>query len=59
MKRVLVTGASGFIGRHSLPHLAARGFEVHAVMHKGSLPECAVRCGIAATCSMARLFASF
>jgi nucleoside-diphosphate-sugar epimerase len=40
MKRVLVTGASGFIGRHSLPHLAARGFEVHAVMHIGSLPEC-------------------
>ena len=40
MKRVLVTGASGFIGRHSLPHLAARGFEVHAVAHKGSLPEC-------------------
>jgi len=40
MKRVLVTGASGFIGRHSLPHLAAHGFEVHAVAHKGSLPEC-------------------
>jgi nucleoside-diphosphate-sugar epimerase len=40
MKRVLVTGASGFIGRHSLPHLAARGFEVHALAHKGSLPEC-------------------
>lgn len=39
-KRVLVTGASGFIGRHSLPHLAACGFEVHAVAHKGSLPEC-------------------
>jgi nucleoside-diphosphate-sugar epimerase len=39
-KRVLVTGASGFIGRHSLPHLAARGFEVHAVAHKESLPEC-------------------
>ena len=40
MKRVLVTGASGFIGRHSLRHLVARGFEVHAVAHKGSLPEC-------------------
>jgi nucleoside-diphosphate-sugar epimerase len=40
MKRVLVTGASGFIGRHSLSHLEARGFEVHAVAHKGSLPEC-------------------
>ena len=30
MKRVLVTGASGFIGRHAVPHLEARGFEVHA-----------------------------
>jgi nucleoside-diphosphate-sugar epimerase len=39
MKRVLVTGASGFIGRHSLSHLVARGFEVHAVTHKGSLPK--------------------
>jgi nucleoside-diphosphate-sugar epimerase len=31
MKRVLVTGASGFIGRALLPVLVARGFEVHAV----------------------------
>lgn len=31
MKRVLVTGASGFIGRHTLAALAARDFEVHAV----------------------------
>jgi len=30
-KRVLVTGASGFIGRHCLPILLARGFDVHAV----------------------------
>ncbi len=34
--RVLVTGASGFIGRHSLPDLAARGFEVHAVHSSGA-----------------------
>jgi nucleoside-diphosphate-sugar epimerase len=35
MKRVLVTGASGFIGRHSLPILLARGFEVHAISCSG------------------------
>lgn len=29
--RVLVTGASGFIGQHLLPPLVERGFEVHAV----------------------------
>ena len=31
MKRVLVTGASGFVGRNSLLPLLERGFEVHAV----------------------------
>ena len=31
MKRVLVTGARGFVGRHCLPLLLARGYEVHAV----------------------------
>ena len=31
MKRVLLTGASGFVGRHCLSALAARGYEVHAV----------------------------
>jgi len=30
LKRVLVTGAAGFIGRHCLPILLAKGFEVHA-----------------------------
>lgn len=30
MKRVLVTGASGFIGRATLPRLLALGYEVHA-----------------------------
>lgn len=29
-ERVLVTGAGGFIGRHCLPRLKARGFTVHA-----------------------------
>jgi nucleoside-diphosphate-sugar epimerase len=37
MKRVLVTGASGFIGRHSLPPLVAKGYEVHGV-YSGSSP---------------------
>lgn len=31
MKRVLLTGASGFIGRRSWAPLVSRGFEVHAV----------------------------
>ncbi len=31
-KRVLVTGAGGFIGRWSVPALRARGYEVHAVL---------------------------
>ncbi|HTT76731.1 MAG TPA: NAD(P)-dependent oxidoreductase [Candidatus Binataceae bacterium] len=31
MKRVLITGASGFIGRHCLQALAEKDYEVHAV----------------------------
>ncbi|MCP3981372.1 MAG: NAD(P)-dependent oxidoreductase [bacterium] len=31
MKRILVTGASGLIGRHCLPLLVDRGYEVHGV----------------------------
>jgi nucleoside-diphosphate-sugar epimerase len=31
VKRVLVTGATGFIGRHAVPLLAERGYEVHGV----------------------------
>lgn len=33
MKRVFVTGATGFIGREALPLLAKRGYDVHAVSH--------------------------
>lgn len=29
MKRVLVTGGTGFIGRHTIPYLIKRGYEVH------------------------------
>ena len=36
MKRVLVTGATGFVGRHTLSNLIGRGFEVFAV---SSRPE--------------------
>src|SRR5437764_728671 len=31
MKRVLITGARGFLGRHCLTLLLVRGYEVHAV----------------------------
>jgi len=36
MKRVIVTGASGWIGSHALPFLVERGFEVHAVANCGA-----------------------
>lgn len=34
MKKVLLTGGSGFIGRHSIPFLMNNGYEVHAVFHE-------------------------
>jgi nucleoside-diphosphate-sugar epimerase len=34
VKRVLITGASGFIGRHCLDALIRRGYEVHAVARR-------------------------
>jgi nucleoside-diphosphate-sugar epimerase len=37
MTSVLVTGASGFIGRHALQQLHARGFEIHAVHAHGDM----------------------
>ena len=37
MKKVLVTGASGFIGKHILPHLLGAGFEVHGTYFQHSL----------------------
>src|SRR5258706_1738280 len=38
MKRVLVTGARGFIGRRTLPLLSTHGFEVHAVTSREIVP---------------------
>lgn len=32
-RTVLLTGASGFVGRHAQRHLSARGYEVHATCH--------------------------
>lgn len=37
--RVLVTGGSGFIGRHVLAPLTQRGFEVHAVSRAYASPD--------------------
>jgi nucleoside-diphosphate-sugar epimerase len=39
MTRVLVTGARGFVGRHAIAHLQARGFEVHGVTASAVAPE--------------------
>ena len=33
MKKVLLTGASGFIGRHTIPLMIESGYEVHAIFH--------------------------
>lgn len=38
MKRVLLTGARGFVGRWCVPELLARGYEVHAVSRGGAGP---------------------
>jgi len=37
--RVLVTGADGFVGRHLVPFLAARGYKVIAASRAASAPE--------------------
>jgi nucleoside-diphosphate-sugar epimerase len=34
-RSVLVTGGAGFIGRHTIPYLIERGFDVHIITHKG------------------------
>lgn len=42
MKRVLVTGAAGFVGRHCLPILLTHGFEVHGVSRQPRAPVAGV-----------------
>jgi nucleoside-diphosphate-sugar epimerase len=37
MKRILLTGATGFIGRQCLPLLSERGYEIHAVSTRVAL----------------------
>ncbi len=39
MPKVLITGASGFIGRHALPLLLERGYDVHAVSRRPTAVE--------------------
>src|SRR5689334_17531685 len=39
--RVLVTGATGFIGRSAIAVLAEQGWEVHAVARSACIPQCA------------------
>jgi nucleoside-diphosphate-sugar epimerase len=43
MKKVLVTGATGFIGRHTLLRLEQRGFEVYALTSKQPPPSSSIR----------------
>jgi nucleoside-diphosphate-sugar epimerase len=37
-KCVLVTGATGFIGRHVIPELQSRGYEIHTITRHGASP---------------------
>jgi nucleoside-diphosphate-sugar epimerase len=41
MKRCLVTGATGFVGRHALHSLVERGYDVIAVTSRAPIADCA------------------
>lgn len=43
MKKVLLTGASGFVGRHCIPLLIEQGFEVHAVSQQRQSSSASLR----------------
>lgn len=55
MKRVLVTGANGFVGRACLPRLLERGFEVHAVSRSISPASSTVQWHLANVKSLAEM----
>jgi nucleoside-diphosphate-sugar epimerase len=39
MKKVILTGATGFIGRHTIPFLRFHGYEVHAICFRNNPKE--------------------
>lgn len=39
MRRIILTGATGFVGTHAIPALQARGFEVHALGRRPPVAE--------------------
>jgi nucleoside-diphosphate-sugar epimerase len=39
MKKIMLTGASGFIGRHCIPLLVSRGYEIHAITSRNNPPR--------------------
>ena len=39
MKKIILTGATGFIGWHCIPFLLSRGYEVHAVTSRDIPPD--------------------
>lgn len=43
MKRIIVTGGTGFIGRQALPALVGRGFEVHVLSRRDGRPAVAAQ----------------
>ena len=38
MKKILITGSTGFVGSNLVPYLKESGFEVVGISRKGNLP---------------------